>query len=71
MDSHRVTTGIRCLYCTNHWFKSWNKEWIENGEMMSRVVFDDECFCDRVKEQGFKIYVDTSVYIEHEKKGLI
>lgn len=56
---------------TYPWFKSWVKEWVEDDEKMSRVVFDDECFCDRVKEQGFKIYVDTSVYIEHEKKGLI
>ncbi len=50
------------------WFKSWQDRWEDNGVKMVRNISDDEGFCIRAREAGFKIYVDPRMKIDHEKK---
>ncbi|PKN36604.1 MAG: hypothetical protein CVU62_13885 [Deltaproteobacteria bacterium HGW-Deltaproteobacteria-2] len=52
---------------TYPWFTGWTYEWEENGTKMADVMTDDAGFCFRIKEKGFKIYVDPEVRIKHEK----
>ncbi len=50
------------------WFKSWDLEWIdENGNECCDVMSEDGGFCLRVKEAGFKIFVDPDLQILHQK----
>jgi hypothetical protein len=49
------------------WFRSNIIEWAENGVEMADIETDDDGFCNRAKQLGFKIYVDPKVYIKHEK----
>jgi hypothetical protein len=50
------------------WFRSWTFEFDENGERQSLIVGDDDGFCIRAKEAGFKIYVDPKIQSLHEKR---
>lgn len=56
---------------TYPWFESWRIDWEEDGEEMSRIVMDDECFCIKAKRSSFDIWVDPLVRIQHEKVGMI
>jgi len=49
------------------WFKSWIKEYEICGVKMAEPVTDDEGFCLRVQEKGFKIFIDPEIKIGHEK----
>lgn len=50
------------------WFRSWVMEWKdENGILCSDIWTDDAGFCYCAKEAGFKIYVDPSLQILHQK----
>jgi len=53
---------------TYPWFTGGVKEWVdENGVEMADVITDDEGFCKRVKEAGFKVFVDPQVRISHQR----
>ena len=50
------------------WFSSWVINWEdEEGFECSDIMTDDASFCFKVKEKGYKIYVDPECYIPHEK----
>ncbi len=53
------------------WFRSWIEEWEENGHRMAENITDDEGFCMRAKEKGFKIFIEPECRLEHEKKVAI
>lgn len=53
------------------WFMSWVFEWEQGGVPMAEIVTDDDGFCFRVKEAGFKIYIDPECRIDHEKPVLV
>jgi len=49
------------------WFRMWTNEYETCGTKMVDFVSDDKGFCLRVKRKGFKIFIDPSVQIGHEK----
>ena len=50
------------------WFTSWNVEWTdEDGEECSQSMSEDIGFCIRAKQAGFKIFVDPTAHVLHEK----
>jgi hypothetical protein len=52
------------------WFRSWVKEWTDNGVEMADVVSDDGGICELIKSKGFKIKVDPTVKVGHWKGSM-
>jgi hypothetical protein len=54
------------------WFKTWDMEWEdEEGNLFVDTMPEDAGFCFRAREKGFKIYVDPTVKVPHQKYVLL
>ena len=53
------------------WFDSWSLEWEEGGHVCRRMMSEDSGLCYRLKQKGYKIMVDPTVNIQHEKRVLL
>lgn len=49
----------------------WEGKWFTLGQIEPDNWCDDLWFCDRVRDAGFKIYIDTSVRIGHITKCVL
>jgi hypothetical protein len=53
------------------WFEPWVLEWEENGRLKRRIIQEDVGFCIKARKHGYKVYVDPTVMIQHEKRVLL
>ena len=53
------------------WFTAWEFEWEENGKIMRNLMTEDAGFCFRAREAGYKIFVDPTVCVQHEKRVML
>ena len=63
-------TGTGCMLINMRVFKNMKKPYFENELDEDGIVMigEDYLFCDKVKEAGHKIYVDTSCEVDHLTK---
>lgn len=54
------------------WFEGISVEWEDDGgKLFRRMLTEDVSFCVKARQKGFKIYVDPTVCIPHEKRVLL
>ena len=58
-------TGTACMMIDMDVFKHIKKPYFKQSKNNGKVVGEDIYFCSRVRNSGLKIFVDTSIQVEH------
>jgi hypothetical protein len=54
------------------WFEAWCLEWEnDEGQICRRNINEDLSFCVKAQQAGYKVYVDPTVQVYHEKRVLL
>lgn len=49
------------------WFESWRNQFTHQNIQMCELVTDDDGFCHKALDNGFKIWIDPEIRIGHQK----